>query len=65
MLNIYLGEDNERGVEATIKLAKSMGLKDPNCAHHRSLDKEFSFYVVYGSLMHTVNYPTLLHIWYN
>ena len=27
-------EDNERGVEAAIQLAKSMGLKDPNCAHH-------------------------------
>jgi len=49
-------EDNERGVEAAIQLAKSMGLKDPNCAHHKSLDKEFSFYVVYGSLTHTVNY---------
>ena len=30
-------EDNERGVEAALQLAKSMGLKDPNCAHHASL----------------------------
>jgi beta-lysine 5,6-aminomutase beta subunit len=29
--------DNERGVEAAIQLAKSMGLKDPNCAHHGAL----------------------------
>ena len=49
-------EDNERGVEAALQLAKSMGLKEPNCAHHRALDSEFSFYVVYGSLIHTVNY---------
>jgi len=49
-------EDNERGVEAALQLAKSMGLKDPNCAHHRALDSEFSFYVVYGSLVHTINY---------
>jgi len=52
-------EDNEKGVEAALKLAKSMGLKDPNCAHHRSLDKEFSFYVVYGSLVHFVNYEDI------
>jgi beta-lysine 5,6-aminomutase beta subunit len=48
--------DNERGVEAAIQLAKSMGLKDPNCAHHGALDSGFTFYVVYGSLTHTVNY---------
>lgn len=49
-------QNNERGVEAAIKLAKSMGLKDPNCAHHGALDSGFTFYVVYGSLTHTVNY---------
>lgn len=52
-------KDDERGVEAAIQLAKSMGLKDPNCAHHGSLDKEFTFYVVYGSLTHTVNYEEI------
>ncbi|MEG2936158.1 MAG: OAM dimerization domain-containing protein [Clostridium sp.] len=52
-------KDDERGVEAAIQLAKSMGLKDPNCAHHGSLDKEFTFYVVYGALTHTVNYEEI------
>lgn len=52
-------KDDERGVEAAIQLAKSMGLKDPNCAHHGALDKEFTFYVVYGSLTHTVNYEEI------
>lgn len=52
-------EDNEKGVEAAIQLAKSMGLKDPNCAHHSSLDKNFTFYVIYGSLIHTVNYEDI------
>ncbi|MGH4119262.1 OAM dimerization domain-containing protein [Clostridium sp.] len=51
--------DNERGVEAAIQLAKSMGLKDPNCAHHGALDTGFTFYVVYGSLTHTVNYEEI------
>lgn len=52
-------EDNEKGVEAAIQLAKAMGLKDPNVAHHEALDKEFTFYVVYGSLIHTVNYEEI------
>lgn len=52
-------KDDERGVEAAIQLAKSMGLKDPNCAHHEALDKEFTFYVIYGSLTHTVNYEEI------
>lgn len=52
-------KDDERGIEAAIQLAKSMGLKDPNVAHHGPLDKEFTFYVVYGSLTHTVNYEEI------
>lgn len=52
-------KDDERGVEAALQLAKSMGLKDPNVAHHGSLDLEFTFYVVYGSLTHTVNYEEI------
>ncbi|WBW98553.1 OAM dimerization domain-containing protein [Oceanirhabdus sp. W0125-5] len=51
--------DDERGIEAALQLAKKMGLKNPNCAHHGSLDKEFTFYVVYGSLEHTVNYEDI------
>lgn len=52
-------KDDERGVEAALQLAKAMGLKDPNVAHHGSLDLEFTFYVVYGSLTHTVNYEEI------
>lgn len=51
--------DNERGVEAALQLCKSMGLKDPSVAHHEALDKDFTFYVAYGSLMHTVNYEEI------
>ncbi len=40
-------KDDERGIEAAIQLAKSMG------------DKDFTFYVVYGSLTHTVNYEEI------
>lgn len=52
-------KDDERGVEAAVQLAKAMGLKEPNVAHHGALDAEFTFYVVYGSLTHTVNYEEI------
>ena len=52
-------KEDERGVEAALQLAKAMWLKDPNVAHHGSLDLEFTFYVVYGSLTHTVNYEEI------
>ncbi len=49
-------KNDDKGAEAAILLAKKMGLKDPAVAHKGSLDKEFTFYVVYGSLIHTVDY---------
>ncbi|MEG1257293.1 OAM dimerization domain-containing protein [Clostridium sp.] len=52
-------KDDEKGIEAAAQLAKAMGLKNPNVAHHGSLDAEFTFYVVYGSLEHTVNYDEI------
>ncbi len=49
----------ERGAEAAIQLAKQMGLNNPAVSHYEALDKEFSFYVVYGSLLHHVNYEDI------
>ena len=51
--------DGDRGVEAAKQLAKKMGLLDPLVAHHKALDKEFTYFVVYGSLMHSVNYEEI------
>jgi beta-lysine 5,6-aminomutase beta subunit len=52
-------KDNDKGVEAARELAKKMGLNDPNIAYHSPLDKEFTFYVVYGSTAHSVDYANL------
>lgn len=54
-------KDDERGEEAARQLAKQMGLEDVNVAHRMPLDKEFTFYVVYGGCVHTVNY-TDIHV---
>jgi len=52
-------EDNEKAVVAAKELANKMGLKDPTIAYHSSLDKSFTFFVVYGSLVHTIDYTTI------
>ncbi len=49
-----------RAVEAAKQLAKKMGVIDPLVAHHKALDQEFTFFVVYGSLQHSVNYEEII-----
>ena len=52
-------DNDDKGTEAAILLAKQMGLKEPNVAHKQTLDKGFTFYVVYGSVNHSVNYEDI------
>ena len=52
-------KDDERGEEAARQIAKKMGLEEPNVAYHTALDEEFTFYVVYGSCVHSVNYEDI------
>ncbi len=51
--------DGEKAVEAAKQIAKKMGLVEPNVAHHGALDKEFTFFVVYGGINHTVDYESI------
>lgn len=53
--------DSENAVEAARQLALKMGLVEPTVAHHAPLDKSFSFFVIYGSLSHAINY-TQIHV---
>jgi len=53
--------DSEVSVEAARQLAFKMGLVEPIVTYHAPLDKSFSFFVVYGSLSHVVDY-TQLHV---
>ena len=53
--------NDDKGMEAARLLSRQMGLSEPNVAYARSLDKEFTFYVVYGSCTHTVDY-TKIHV---
>jgi len=51
--------DSEQAVEAARLLALRMGLSEPLVAHHQALDTGFSFFVVYGSLTHTVDFTQI------
>ncbi len=51
--------NDERGVAAALALAKGMGLANAMVAHHSPIDKEFSFYVVYGEATCSINYNEL------
>lgn len=50
---------NEKGVEAALILARKMGFIKPAVAHSEALDKEFSFYVVYGATSFNVDYTEI------
>jgi len=52
-------KSDDKGTEAAIILAKQMGMKDPGVAHKETLDENFTFYVVYGSVTHSVNYDDI------
>ena len=50
---------DERAIETAKELAKKMGLKDPEVAYHTALDKGFTYFVVYGKLIHTIDYTKI------
>lgn len=51
--------NNDRSVEAAKVLAMKMGLHDPVIAANKSLDDNFTMFVVYGNLEHDVNYDDI------
>ncbi len=51
--------DDEKGIEAARQLARQMGINEPNVALNQKLDQGFTFYVVYGSCAHTVDYENI------
>ena len=52
-------KNDEKGAEAARLLAKKMGIADPSVAHRQTLDAEYTFYVVYGSCVHSVDYTAI------
>ena len=53
-------KDDDKGAAAAVLMAQKMGLADPNVALRQKLDESFTFYVVYGSLTHSINYNEIV-----
>lgn len=51
--------DGDKAVEAAKLVAKKMGLQDPSVASHLSLDKDFTFFVVYGNMNEAIDYESI------
>lgn len=52
-------KNDERGSEAARQLVIKMGFNDPQVVLCKTLDSEFTFYIVYGSTVHTVDYTAI------
>jgi beta-lysine 5,6-aminomutase beta subunit len=51
--------NDDKGAEAARLIAIKMGMIEPLVAHRQALDEGFSFYIVYGSVSHYVNYEEI------
>ena len=52
-------EKSQKGIAAAKEIAKSMGLIDPAVVHAESIENGFSFYVLYGSSIHAIDYDKI------
>lgn len=47
---------DDKATEAAKQLAKKMGLEEPSVVMSKPLADDFTFFIVYGNLVHSVNY---------
>ncbi|SNX55016.1 beta-lysine 5,6-aminomutase beta subunit [Thermoanaerobacterium sp. RBIITD] len=52
-------EDNEKSLAAAKILSEMMGVNNPDVVFHKKLDKDFTFYIIYGSLKYSVDYSNI------
>ncbi len=52
-------DDGEKAIFAALELGKKMGIEEPSVAYHISLDKGYTYFVLYGSLKHSIDYTKI------
>ena len=52
-------DDGEKAIFAALELGKKMGLEEPSVVYHVSLDKGYTYFVLYGSLKHSIDYTNI------
>lgn len=51
--------ESERARQAAIELAKKMGMKHPQVVHMKAIGPDFTFFIVYGATVHSIDPETL------
>ncbi len=51
--------NDEKGAESAVQLMKKMGFDNINVAYQEALDKDFTMFVCYGSVVHSVDYTSI------
>ena len=52
-------DDGEKAIFAALELGKKMGIDEPSVAYHVSLDKGYTYFVLYGILKHSIDYTKI------
>jgi beta-lysine 5,6-aminomutase beta subunit len=52
-------DDGEKAIFAALELGKKMGIEEPSVAYHVSLDKGYTYFVLYGCLKHSIDYTKI------
>ena len=52
-------DDGEKALFAALELGKKMGIEEPSVAYHISLDKGYTYFVLFGSLKHSIDYTKI------
>jgi len=52
-------DDEEKAIFAALELGKKMGIEGPSVAYHVSLDKGYTYFVLYGRLKHSIDYTKI------
>lgn len=52
-------KNDTKATKAALQLSKKMGLKDPSIVYQKELFENFTFFIIYGNLIHTIDYAAL------
>jgi beta-lysine 5,6-aminomutase beta subunit len=52
-------EAGVKGIAAAKELAKQMGIIDPSVVHAEEIGNGFSYYILYGSIVHSIDYDKI------
>lgn len=52
-------KNDNKATKTAILISKKMGLKDPSIVYQEELFENFTFFIIYGSLIHSVDYTAI------